>query len=110
MARDCTLYEEAAVALIKTHVRALRRELGPARKHDPDGIHDMRVASRRLRVTLTEHTKVLAKAQTNKFGKRVRRITRALGKPRELDVTLAPLFDEEVLPQERRTASQGPLP
>jgi CHAD domain-containing protein len=67
---------------------ALGRALSPARKGDVTGVHHARVASRRLREALP----VIAAARTaRKLKKRVRRLTRALGPVRELDVALITL-------------------
>lgn len=77
-------------------VRALARHLPAALEDDVEALHDARVASRRLRELLG----VLASSAENeierswrRYRSRARRLTRALGAVRELDVTLA-LFDE----------------
>jgi CHAD domain-containing protein len=77
-------------------VRALERELPAALDDDIDALHRSRVASRRLREILP----VLGLAQaegaalgTERLGRRVRRVTRALGSVRELDVALG-ILDE----------------
>lgn len=70
------------VANLRKHVEAVRRE-------DPEGIHDMRVASRRLRAALSELRAFLDKRQRMALLEQARRITQLLGRPREMDVTLA---------------------
>ncbi|MBI4558296.1 MAG: CHAD domain-containing protein [Candidatus Hydrogenedentes bacterium] len=84
----CTLAEESASRLLKMQVRAMRKHLKTARTQDLDGIHDLRVASRRLRAVLTEHAALFEKAALKRFQRRTRRLTNALGKPRELDSLL----------------------
>jgi CHAD domain-containing protein len=77
-------------------VRALERDLPGALDHDDDALHRSRVASRRLREILP----VLGLERVpggepagEKAKKRVRRVTRALGSVRELDVALG-ILDE----------------
>jgi CHAD domain-containing protein/predicted phosphodiesterase len=67
---------------------AAQRNLGPVRKgRDPEALHDLRVDARRLREALS----ILHKGGVRKvrrWRRRVRRLTRALGPPRDLDVQL----------------------
>ena len=79
-------------------VRALERELPGALEHDVDALHRSRVASRRLREILP----VLGLGTTGggdpgagRVRKRVRRVTRALGSVRELDVVIGILGEVE---------------
>jgi CHAD domain-containing protein len=81
---------------ISRRVRALARHLPAALENDAEGVHHARVASRRLRELLA----VLAASANGdddrawrKLRSRVRRLTRALGTARELDVTLGVLDD-----------------
>lgn len=74
-------------ALLAGHHEALRAQLGPARDGDAHGVHQARVASRRLR----EAVPVLAAGLDRRVKpvmRRLRALTRALGAVRELDVTL----------------------
>jgi len=57
------------------------------------GVHQARVASRRLREALPTLTEGLRNTKSRKAERKVRRITQALGAVRELDVTLH-LIDE----------------
>jgi CHAD domain-containing protein len=67
---------------------ALGRALTPARNGDVGGVHHARVATRRLREALP----IVARGKiARKLSKRVRRLTRALGPVRELDVALVTL-------------------
>ncbi len=78
-------------ALLERRTRALRRHLPAAIAGNGVGVHQARVASRRLR----EAVPVLAKDIESRKGKKAQRalgkLTRALGVVRELDVTLAVL-------------------
>jgi CHAD domain-containing protein len=53
---------------------------------DPDGVHDMRVASRRLRAALQVFAPWLDDGEVDRIAPDIRSITRALGPVRELDV------------------------
>lgn len=65
----------------------MRRRLGKAIDgRDPEGVHDMRVASRRLRAALSVFGPWLDKRRAQQAGRALRRLTRALGEVRELDV------------------------
>ena len=88
MTKPCELAEEEAVRQIKRHIRTLRSHLSAARAGDPDGIHDLRVASRRLRSALREARPAFGAAQPKRMAKQVQKITRWLGKARELDVSI----------------------
>jgi len=102
VAKPCMLAPEAAARLLKSRVRALRNPIEATRTQDPDGIHDARVASRRLRAALGEHEAVFARSAFRPFYKDVRNITRLLGVARELDVTLG------LLESARRTLHGAP--
>ncbi|HJR59532.1 MAG TPA: CHAD domain-containing protein [Vicinamibacterales bacterium] len=79
--------------LLQRRARALKRHLPAAVSGSDRGVHQARVATRRLR----EAVPVLATGlKHSKFGKarrKIRRLTRALGTVRELDVTTH-LLDE----------------
>ena len=74
--------------------RALARAASQARDGAPRGVHRARVASRRLREALPIAAAVADRDEVARLRRDVRRLTRALGGVRELDVTLA-LLDEE---------------
>ena len=71
----------------------MERHLRTARDGDGDGIHQARVASRRLREAVPVLATGISNARQGKIRKKIRRITRALGSIRELDVTIS-LIDE----------------
>jgi CHAD domain-containing protein len=71
--------------LIRQRLNALTRALPGATKGDPLLVHQARVATRRLREALPL---VVSGSRGRKLERRVRRLTRALGPVRELDVAL----------------------
>jgi CHAD domain-containing protein len=74
--------------VIRQRLAALGRALPAARKGDVNGVHQARVATRRLREALP----LLANRRLGrKLRKQVRRVTRGLGPVRELDVALMTL-------------------
>jgi CHAD domain-containing protein len=71
--------------LIRQRLAALSRTLPGARKGDVHAVHQARVATRRIREALP----LVAAGRTGKsLSKSVRKLTRALGPVRELDVAL----------------------
>jgi CHAD domain-containing protein len=74
--------------LIRQRLGALSRALPSARAGDPSAIHQARVATRRLREALPL---VARGASGRKLARGARRLTRALGSVRELDVALLTL-------------------
>ena len=71
--------------LIRQRLTALSRTLPGARKGDAHAVHQARVATRRLREALP----LVAPGRSGRaLAKAVRRVTRALGPARELDVAL----------------------
>ena len=58
---------------------------------DPAGVHDMRVASRRLRSIAKDFGRYLPKSQAKKLRRGVRNLADALGEVRDEDVALAAL-------------------
>ena len=76
------------VRLLDRRARALRRHLAAAVAGKESGVHQARVASRRLREALPVLTAGLAHTKGGKARRKVARLTAALGEVRELDVTL----------------------
>ena len=80
--------QTASEVVIRQRLAALTRAIPPARKGDVNGIHNARVATRRLREALP----LMANRRVGRrLRKQVRRVTRALGPVRELDVALITL-------------------
>jgi CHAD domain-containing protein len=76
-------------ALLDPPVRALRRQLPLAIEGDDTGVHQARVASRRLRETVPVLAGELKGSKAGKAVRKLRKLTRALGSVRELDVSTA---------------------
>ena len=83
----------ALVRLLERRTRALKRQLSAAIAGKDTGVHQARVASRRLREALPVLTEGLQHTKAGKANRKIRRLTQALGTVRELDVTLH-LIDE----------------
>jgi CHAD domain-containing protein len=81
------------VRLLERRTRALHRQLAAAVAGKDTGVHQARVASRRLREALPVVTDGLHHTKSGKAQRKIRRLTQALGTVRELDVTLH-LIDE----------------
>ena len=89
VAKECGLADMRAVAAIQAQVKAMLDQTGPLQGEEVEAIHDMRVASRRLRAILGEYKALFGKPILKQAQGYVRDVTRALGKPRELDVSIA---------------------
>jgi CHAD domain-containing protein len=79
--------------LLTRRARALHRYLPAAVAGDDHGVHQARVASRRLREAVPVLAAGLKRSKAGKARRKIRRLTQALGAVRELDVTLQ-LLDE----------------
>jgi CHAD domain-containing protein len=78
----------ASELLIRHQLRTLTRALPAAQKGDAERLHEARVATRRLRERLPL---VLPSSHGRKLVRKVRKLSRALGPVRELDVALRTL-------------------
>ncbi|GGS90569.1 MULTISPECIES: CYTH and CHAD domain-containing protein [Streptomyces] len=82
--------EGTAGAYVLAYLREQRDSLvahDPAVRRDlPDAVHQMRVASRRLRSALKTHRKVLDRTATDPLGDALRRLARELGVDRDQEV------------------------
>ena len=61
--------------------------------NDPEGVHSMRVSSRRLRSALRDFTPYLHKRPLTSAGKKLKRVADTLGAVRDLDVALMALAE-----------------
>ena len=76
----------AVAETIEKQAKLIRVECARVRKENVDGIHDMRVTSRRLRVALREARSLLDADVYGSLQERLSGVTEALGHARELDV------------------------
>jgi len=81
-----------AEALLK-RLQTLTEECGARRAEDVESIHRMRVASRRLRAALDLFKDTLPRKKYTGWEKQVKRVTRALGAVRDIDVQIAAVDD-----------------
>jgi CHAD domain-containing protein len=84
-----------SVALLRQRLVSLLKAMPAAQAGDETSVHQARVASRRLRQALPLLGVTADAHALDRADRRVRRITRALGPVRELDVTLLLLAELE---------------
>lgn len=82
-------------AVVHRRVAALHRHLPAALGGEPEAVHQARVASRRLRELLPAMVSLEDGGIVERAQRAMRRVTRALGPVREVDVALA-LLDEHL--------------
>lgn len=88
-----TRHVRVTTRLLDRSARELKRHLPSAVSGDDRGVHQARVASRRLREAVPILATGLKGSKAGKARRKIRRLTRALGTVRELDVTLT-ILDE----------------
>lgn len=85
------------VSVFSVLVRAIEEQLDRAREAasdpGPDGIHDLRVSTRRLRAALDLWREYAPGKKVDRCRKRLKKLGRRLGSVREADVNLAELAD-----------------
>ena len=85
---------EVAFAILRRHFAAMvAHEPGVRLGEDPEELHDMRVATRRLRAALKLYSDVLPK-RSERYERDLRWVAGALGEVRDLDVHLQRLSEE----------------
>src|SRR5919112_1533046 len=85
---------EVAFAILRRHFAAmLAHEPGVRLGEDPEELHDMRVATRRLRAALKLYSDFLPK-RSERYERDLRWLAGALGEVRDLDVHLQRLSEE----------------
>jgi CHAD domain-containing protein len=81
-----------------SYTRAVRRG------NDPDALHDMRVASRRLRAALSVFADAYDTPEYARLQKAIRKVTATLSRARDLDVMIGGLQrDADKLPASQRS-------
>jgi CHAD domain-containing protein len=99
-----SLGEYAHQILAKQYRRLVKQEEGVLQDSDPEYLHQMRVATRRLRTAL-QVIGIAVELPKPASAKRVQALTRVLGQLRDLDVQIAALRDEyqpQVPPAEQK--------
>ena len=95
-----------AAKAIRKRLRALAKEQAGAREaHDPECVHRMRVATRRLNVALNQFAPCFPERQFKRWHAALRRLRQALGDARDFDVQI--LFLEALLPTKALAAEAG---
>jgi CHAD domain-containing protein len=93
---------EAARRLLSLHFKTVLINVDGARTGaGPKPLHDIRVAVRRTRAVLRAFRKPLAETSAERVDGVLRRLNRALGPPRDADVSVAFLTSQEVQKQFR---------
>jgi triphosphatase len=92
---DATLTaSEVAFAILRRHfAEMVAHEPGVRLGEDPEELHDMRVATRRLRAALKLYSDFLPK-RSERYERDLRWVAKALGEVRDLDVHLGRLSEE----------------
>lgn len=88
MAALCRRSADEARRILAERVDVVRAQVPAIRRESPDGIHDLRVASRRLVAAVGLVKRVAPSAPWQPLRQQARQITRLLGRVRELDVML----------------------
>ena len=91
--------------LARRPLRALLAQWPLAVAGDVEGIHQTRVASRRLREVVPAVARAADASQARALRRRLREVTRALGRSRELDVALETLRGVEARSSRRAVAA-----
>jgi CHAD domain-containing protein len=81
-------FADAARVALQTQARELLRNLPGTREGDMDAVHDMRVATRRLRAAMSVFGTVFHKRKFDGLESEVAGVTDALGAVRDLDVMI----------------------
>ena len=76
----------AARVVVRFHLRAFASQEQPARAGDVEGVHELRVATRRLRAALRFFAPVLPEKFVEKMRTEVKWLASAIGAVRDLDV------------------------
>ncbi len=84
-ARDITA-TEAFGEIVRSILGHMVANMSAVRISDPEGVHQLRVAIRRMRAALVLFQPVLRRETTGRFNEELRRIGQVLGKARDWDV------------------------
>ncbi len=89
--RSISIKGEARRAIQAQMAALLRNEEGARSGDNPEALHDMRVASRRMREAFRVFGSIFPRKRLKQVTAEMRRITRSLGTVREVDVNLEQL-------------------
>lgn len=94
-------FADAAYRVMRLHLgRLLWHEPGTRLGMDPEHLHDMRVASRRLLAALWVFRRALPERRAGAFQRELKWIARTLGQVRDLDIAIERLGEEgKALPE-----------
>lgn len=87
----CLLGQRAALEMLWARLDTLRGHAAAAGAGDVEGVHDLRVASRRVVAAMDLLARMTSREDRHPLREAVRAITRLLGRPRELDVMIGQL-------------------
>lgn len=104
---DDTMAEAGRKALLPDLVKMLKHEAGSRTGEDIEDVHDMRVSIRRIRSTLRLLNEYYKPKAIDPYNQQLRRVARALGTVRDLDVLIDNLTGfAATLPDDRKAALQ----
>ena len=92
---ECKVGEEPGfrslcITSLRVHLAALQKEMeGVLRNDDPENVHRMRVASRRVRADLDIFEPIFPRKRFSDWKRDIRELTRALGSARDADVQIS---------------------
>lgn len=104
---DDTMAEAGRKALLPDLVKMIKHEAGSRTGEDIEDVHDMRVSIRRMRSTLRLLNEYYKPKAIDPYNQHLRRVARALGTVRDLDVMIDNLTGfAATLPDDRKAALQ----
>jgi CHAD domain-containing protein len=86
-----TMSEAGRKGLLKIFIQMLNHESGSHTGEDPEDVHQMRVATRRIRSAFRQLRRYYRPKVISTYRRRLRKIAQALGAVRDLDVLIADL-------------------
>jgi CHAD domain-containing protein len=88
VATEDSMAEAGRKILLADFVKMLQHEAGVRANEDPEAVHDMRVATRRMRSAIRLFESYFKPKWIDAYNRRLRKIARALGTVRDLDVLM----------------------
>lgn len=106
---DSLTFREYGIQVIRERlIKMLSYMRGVRRGEDIEAVHDMRVASRRLRSALSVFKSVFASQEFMRFEREIKAITDALANARDLDVMILTLEElQQSLPSMQRNGVES---